>query len=104
MSISTISNQPRQDLLSLASALKSGNVSAAQTALTTFQQDLAGFQTATGGSGLPDNLKTDLQQLQSDLSSNDLSSAKSDFDNFLLDLQARGLHVQHHWPSTNMTT
>jgi hypothetical protein len=36
MSISTISSQPRQDLFSLANALNSGNVSAAQTAFDNF--------------------------------------------------------------------
>lgn len=98
MSISTISSsQPRQDLFSLASALNSGNVNAAQTALATFQQDLASFQTATGTSGLPANLNADLQQLQSDLSSNNLTNAKTDFDNFLQDLQAkRQIHHHHH--------
>jgi len=90
MSISTISSQPRQDLFSLANALNSGNVSTAQTALTTFQQDLASFQTATGSSGLPSKLSNDLQQVQSDLSSNNLSNAKTDFNNFLMDLQAKG--------------
>jgi hypothetical protein len=97
MSISTISSsQPRQDLFSLGSALNSGNVSAAQTALTAFQKDLASFQTTTGSSGLPARLNGDLQQIQSDLSSNNLKNAKADFDNFLLDLQSKGLGLHTH--------
>jgi hypothetical protein len=88
-------SQPRQDLLSLASALNSGNAGSAQTALTTFQQHLASFQTATGSTGLPANLTADLQQLQGDLSSNNLVNAKTDFANFLQDLQAKG-HIRHH--------
>jgi hypothetical protein len=96
-SISQMYSQPRQDLFSLASALNSGNASAAQTALTTFQQDLAGFQTATGSSGLPASLNADLQQLRSDLSSNNLTNAKADFDNFMKDLQTKGqIHHHHH--------
>lgn len=97
LSMTQMYSQPKQDLLSLASALNSGNVGSAQTALTTFQQDLANFQNLTGGSGLSANLKTDLQQLQGALNSNNPVDAKADFANFLQDLQrAKGHRAHHH--------
>ena len=96
MSMAQLFNQPKQDLSSLANALNSGNVSSAQTALSTFQQDLQTFQSATGSSGLPANLNNDLQQIQSALSSNNLTDAKADFDNFLQDLQGKTSQLHHH--------
>lgn len=90
--------QLKQDLDALGQALDSGDLSAAQSAFSTYQNDLKSLQppppppsssnsttssTSSGSSSLSDLLKT----LQSALDSGNLSDAQSAFSNFLQALQ-----------------
>jgi hypothetical protein len=83
--------QRKQDLASLASALGSGDVASAQTALSAFQQDLQNLPSQAQDPATQSALASDLKLLQSDLNSNNVSDARNVFSNLLQDLQ----NVQH---------
>jgi len=92
-----------QDFNNIGSALQSGNVSAAQTALSAFQQDLPGnSQTASSQPfGQNSQANTDYQSLTSALQSGNLSSAQKAFANLQKDLQSaqtstKSGHRGHH--------
>jgi soluble cytochrome b562 len=95
-----------QDFNSIGSALQSGNVSAAQTALTTFQQDLQSNPQLSSSQPFGNNSQanTDYQGLVSSLQNGNLSSAQKAFASLQTDLQAsqtstktahRGGHRHH---------
>ena len=99
--------QQAQDFNSLAGALQSGNLSTAQTAFTSWQNDLtliapsnlqSALQSQPFGSNTQAN--TDFQSLSSALQSGDLSSAQQAFASLKQDLQSTGgsgsVHRRHH--------
>jgi hypothetical protein len=99
--------QEAKDFKALRSALKSGDLSGAQTAFAALQQDAANTsQTAsstsgsTSASGQPDPLTSAFQALQSALQSGNLSGAQSAFASIQEDLQNSGstqsAHHHHH--------
>jgi hypothetical protein len=79
-----------QDFNSLGSALQSGNVSAAQSALSAFQQDLQSNPQLSSSQPFGDNNQADrnYQSLVSSLQSGNLSSAQKAFASLQTDLQA----------------
>ena len=89
-------NQTQQDFSSLSTALSSGDLSGAQKAFGSLQQDLQNsgissqaFQNGTTGQ--------DFQTLQQALASGNLSGAQNAFNTLMQDLQkARGHHHHHH--------
>jgi hypothetical protein len=86
------------DLEVLGSKLKSGNLSAAQTALSTFQQNVQGNPPF----GMNSQANMDYQNLMADLQSGDLPAAQKDFDRLQTDLKPEkastksGSGGQHH--------
>src|SRR5580658_7786586 len=82
--------QTGQDFNSIGSALQSGNVSAAQSALTAFQQDLQGNPQTSASQPFGNNSQanTDYQSLVSSLQSGNLPSAQKAFASLQTDLQA----------------
>ena len=117
MNISSISNQTAaqfqpsldgpfkqrfQDFKALQSALKSGNLSDAQSAFTALQNDIqnAPKNSAAGGSGT--QASQDLQALGDALKSGDVSAAQKAFETLKQDLQAmRGQHHHGHHKAAN---
>jgi hypothetical protein len=93
LSLLQTANKPNQDLSSLAIALRSGDLTGAQSAFAAVQQDL--LQT----SSIP-TIGSDLAQIKGALSSNDLTDAQSAFNTLLQDLQQlpshHARHVHHH--------
>ena len=90
-----------QDFNSIGTALQSGNLSTAQSALATFQQDLQNnSQTSTTQPfGNNSQANTDYQSLTSALQSGDLSGAQKAFSSLQTDLQGAGAgkaHKGHH--------
>jgi hypothetical protein len=103
--------QQAQDFNTLASALQSGNLSTAQSAFTSWQQDLTSIappnQQSTQQSqpfGSNSQANSDFQSLSSALQSGDISSAQQAFANLKQDLQSsgsvRGHHHHHHRTGT----
>src|SRR3954470_7789843 len=88
--------QRKQDLASLASALGSGDVASAQTALSAFQQDLQNLPSQAQDPATQSALASDLKLLQSDLNSNNVSDARNVFNNLLQDLQSVQHGHRHH--------
>jgi hypothetical protein len=99
--------QQAQDFNTLASALQSGNLSTAQSAFTSWQQDLTSIappnQQSTQQSqpfGSNSQANSDFQSLSSALQSGDISSAQQAFANLKQDLQSSGssgsVHRHHH--------
>jgi hypothetical protein len=91
--------QRRQDFNSLASALQSGDLSSAQSALAAFQKDLPSTSQANASQPFGQNSQanTDFQRLQSALQSGDLSGAQKAFASLKTDFQpAQGAHGHHH--------
>jgi hypothetical protein len=103
-----------QDFKALGSALQSGNLSTAQSALSTFQQDLqasapAAAQTSSQSSSQPfgknTQANTDFQNLTSALQSGDLSGAQQAFASLQNDLKtAKGHHHHHHHGSSGASS
>jgi hypothetical protein len=78
------------DFNSICNALQSGNVSAAQSALSAFQQDLQGNSQTSASQPFGSNSQanTDFQSLVSSLQKGDLSSAQKAFASLQTDLQS----------------
>jgi hypothetical protein len=95
--------QTLQDFKAIGSALQSGDVTTAQNALTTFQQDLQGNSQTSSSQpfGKNSQANTDYQNLTSALQSGDLSGAQKAFTSLQSDLKAvhKG-HHHHHGAST----
>lgn len=86
----------RQDFKDLQSALKSGDLKAAQDAYAKLKQDLPAKSSSDSSSG-QGQFGTDLDAIGSALQSNDLSGAQKAFATFQQDAQAaRGAHGHHH--------
>lgn len=89
------------DLEVIGSKLKSGNLSAAQTALSTFQQNVQGNPPF----GMNSQANTDYQNLMADVQSGDLPAAQKNFDRLQTDLKPEkastksGGGGQHHHSS-----
>jgi hypothetical protein len=95
----------------IGSALQSGNLSSAQSALTTFQQALpASSQNAnTQPFGKNTQANTDFQTLTTALQSGDLASAQKAFSSIQTDLKSaqaahKGHGHHHHHEATSATT
>jgi hypothetical protein len=92
----------RQDFQDLASALQSGDLSAAQKTFADLQQLLpnpsAGNQTSTGQPGNGQNpFAADFSALDQALKSGDLSKAQDAFAKMQQDMQSvKGHHHRHH--------
>ena len=84
----------QKDIQALATALKSGNVSDAQTALTALQKDVS---TKNGGQS-SDPFSKDLQSLSDSLQSGNLLDAQNIFAS-IQDKMTSGIH-HHHQPVT----
>jgi len=86
------------DLEGIGSKLKSGNLPAAQTALSTFQQNVQGNPPF----GMNSQANTDYQNLLADVQSGDLPAAQKNFDRLQTDLKPEndstksGSAGQHH--------
>jgi hypothetical protein len=89
------------DLEVIGSKLKSGNLSAVQTALSTFQQNVQGNPPF----GMNSQANTDYQNLMADVQSGDLPAAQKNFDRLQTDLKPEktstksGSGDQHHHSS-----
>lgn len=97
-----------QDFNAIGSALQSGDLSTAQSALATFQQDLQGnSQTpASQPFGKNSQANTAYQSLVSALQSGNLSDAQKAFGSLQTDLKAahKGHHHHHHASSVASST
>jgi hypothetical protein len=93
-------NQFVTDFNAIGSALQSGDISSAQSALATFQQDLPANSLTSANQPFGSNAKanTDYQSLVSALKSGDVSNAQKAFTNLQTDLKAthKGHHHHHH--------
>lgn len=96
-------SQVFQDFQAISSAVQSGNMTTAQTALSSFLQDLQNGPQNNPLSQLFSNnsaLGKDLQNLQTALQSNDSSSAQNAFRTLIQDMQkamkTQGMHHRHH--------
>ena len=101
--------RPGQDFKALQSALQSGDLTGAQQAFATLQQDQQNAPHAAkgpGASALATQVSQDFQALQSALSSGDLSGAKQAFATLKQDLQGAGRsrHAHHHHGGVANTT
>ncbi len=85
-----------QDFGAIGSALQSGNLSTAQSALAAFQQAVQGSSQTSSSQPFGSNSQanSDYQTLVSSLQSGDLSSAQKAFASLQTDLQAT--HKGHH--------
>jgi hypothetical protein len=88
--------QRRKDFEALTSAVKSGDIAGAQTALTTFEQDLQGALDGSQTSQTQSTPAQDLKALQDAFSANDLTSAQKSFSALLEDLKQAKSHHHHH--------
>ena len=114
ISVQSASNQPVQDYKALQSALKSGDLSGAQTAFAALQKDLqpssqTGQASSAAGQGTQMSQGgKDLEALANALSSGDLSGAQQAFASLQQDMQATGQvrrhHHHHHAGSGNSST
>ena len=114
-SIADLLNQRRQNLQAMEAAVQSGNLGAAQQALTSVQGDTASLQASTtdgsntdgssqGGNPYRSSLATDLTSLSSALQSGDTTQAQAALTSFQTDLAsapqgtqaAGGAHHGHH--------
>jgi hypothetical protein len=96
-----------QDFKAVGSALQSGDLSSAQSALAAFQKDLQGnSQTSTNQPfGKNTQANKDFQSLTSTLQSGDLAAAQKAFAGVQTDLKAayKGHHHHHSSSSTSAT-
>ena len=96
-------NQLFSDFKNIGSSIQSGDLTSAQSALTTFESDL---QNNTGKNPLSQlfsnnsTLSNDLAALQTALKSNDTTGAQSAFKTLIQDMQSamktQGPHRRHH--------
>jgi len=97
-----------QDFKAIGSALQSGDLATAQTALTTFQQDLQAVSKtgATQIFGQNSQANTDYKSLAAALRSGDLSTAQKAFASLQTDLKPvhKGHHHHHNSSGTSATT
>ena len=97
-----------QDFQAIGSALQSGDLSSAQSALATFQQNLQGNSQTTSSQPFGQNSQanSDYQNLVSALQSGNLSNAQQAFASLQTDLKAahRGHGHHHHSSSTTDST
>lgn len=100
--------QTVQDFQALGSALQSGDVSSAQSALTTFQQALATATNSQSSSSQPfgknSQANTDYQSLASALQSGNLTTAQQAFSRLQTDLKPAHTGHHHHHGSATSTT
>jgi hypothetical protein len=92
-------NQPAQDFQGLSSAIQSGDLSTAQTALAAFQKDIQNNPQGPLATALSDSnsqISKDFQALQTALQSNDVSAAQTAFAAVKQDLKALHHHHHHH--------
>ena len=103
-------NSFQKDLKSLESALSSGDLSSAQSALTVVQNDFQNLPKPPSGSSTSSSsssstssaisaVQTDLKNIQSALQSSDTNGAKTAFDKLKTDLQSlrpQHAHRGHH--------
>jgi hypothetical protein len=98
------------DFNAIGSALQSGNLSAAQSALAEFQEDLPGNSQTSNNQPFGSNTQanTDYQNLVSALKSGNLSAAQTAYAGLQNDLQgaetAKTHHHHHHGSSGSDTT
>lgn len=102
-------SQIRQGFKDLASALQSGDLTAAQTAFASLQQLLpnssAGNQTQNGQQGSGQNpFATDFSALAKALQSGDLSAAQTAFAKLQQDTQSVQGHHHHHHHKASAST
>jgi len=99
-----------QDFNAIGTALQSGDLATAQTALTTFQQALQASLAATTSQpfGKNSQANSDYQSLTSSLQSGNLASAQKAFTSLKTDLQspqaALQAHHHHHGSSATAST
>jgi hypothetical protein len=97
-----------QDFGAIGTALKSGDLSTAQSALATFQQALEGNSQASASQPFGSNSQanSDYQSLVSALQSGNLSSAQKAFASLQTDLTSshKAHHHHHHGSSGTSTT
>jgi hypothetical protein len=96
-----------QDFKGIGSALQAGDLSTAQSALATFQQDLQGNSQAPANQPFGKNnpANNDFQTLASALQAGDVKAAQKAFDSLQTDLKtARKGHHHHHSAGTTPTT
>jgi hypothetical protein len=95
--VQTQINQVQQDFQQLGVDLQSGNLSAAQSDLTTLQQ-LMPQSSATSSSQGNNPLTQAFQQLSKDLQAGNLSAAQKDYSTIQQDIQSQAtqLHGHHH--------
>jgi len=91
--------QRKQDFKSLATALQSGDISSAQSAFATLQNDLKTSQGTAATSPLLDpntQAGQDFKALQDALKSNDVKAAQDAFKTLKTDLQSARRAHHHH--------
>jgi hypothetical protein len=97
-----------KDFKAVGSALQTGDLSTAQSALATFQQDLQGNSQTSANQpfGKNSQANSDYQSLASALNSGDLAAAQKAFASLQTDLKAahRGHHHHHSSSATAPTT
>lgn len=100
---SAATGQISQDFQALGSALQSGNLSHAQSALATFEQDLQASSQAAAGQpfGKNSQANADFQKLTSAVNSGNLTSAQPAYSSLQSDLKGtqasfHGHHHHHH--------
>jgi hypothetical protein len=96
-----------QDFKGIGSALQAGDLSTAQSALATFQQDLQGNSQASANQpfGKNSQANNDFQSLTSALQAGDVKAAQTAFASLQTDLKAaRKGHHHHHSAGTTPTT
>jgi len=97
-------DQSFQDLKAIGTALQSGDLTGAQSALTGFQQSLSGNSQASASSPFGKNTQAnkDYQALSSALQSGDQAGAQKAYASLQSDLKAaRKGHHHHHAASTS---
>lgn len=97
-------SQVLQDFNAVGSALQSGNVSTAQSALAAFQQDLQSNSQTSANQPFGKNTQanTNYQSLTTALQSGDLSAAQKAFASIQTDLKAS--HKGHHHHGSGATS
>ena|ERR1017187_2057810 len=92
-------NQQIQDFQGLASAVQSGDLASAQTALTAFQKDIQKNPQGPLATALADpnsQISKDFQALQTALQSNDVAGAQNAFAALAQGLKSIHHHHRHH--------
>jgi hypothetical protein len=97
----TLFQQQKTDWQSLSNALQSGDLSGAQQAFSSLQNDRTQlkslFQSQNGQNSSQGTLQTDLQNLATALKSGNLSDAQAAFATLQQDIKAlKGGHHHHH--------